>query len=495
HASVVAIESEREFGVSVLMRLDDEMRARGERFRDAGVQDLNGYRNSPGAAPLPRVLLIVDEFQEFFVEDDKVAQEAARLLDRLVRQGRAFGVHILLGSQSLGGAQTLPRTTLGQMAVRVALQCSDADAPMILSETNTAAKLLTRPGEAVYNDANGQAEGNHFFQVVWLGDDRREAYLKGLRDLARERPPMLTRKPIVFEGDAPADLARNPALAALLDSPNWPASPRSAQAWVGDPVAIKEPTSALFRRQGGNHLLIVGQDGDAATGVMASALLGLAAQYPPAASETVSDGARFILLDGTPEDEPRAGYLAGLIGALPHPVVAGDWSDASRVLAELAAEVERRQQPGSDGPETFLFLHDLARFRDLRRRPDDFGFSRRDEDAGPTDHLQAILREGPGLGVHAVIWCDNVSNLNRSFDQQLIRELEMRVLFQMSQTDSGLLLDAPHAAKLGPNRALFFSEDQNRLEKFRPYGRPPAEWLAHLRERFAARGAPSGTTA
>ncbi len=90
HASVVAIESEREFGISVLQRLDAEMRERGERFRDAGVQDLNGYRKAPGTPPLPRVMLIVDEFQEFFVEDDKVAQEASLLLDRLVRQGRAF---------------------------------------------------------------------------------------------------------------------------------------------------------------------------------------------------------------------------------------------------------------------------------------------------------------------------------------------------------------------------------------------------------------------
>ena len=100
HASVVAIESEREFGISVLQRLDAEMRLRADRFRDAGVQDLNGYRNAPGTPPLPRILLIVDEFQEFFVEDDKLAQEAALLLDRLVRQGRAFGVHVHLGSQS-----------------------------------------------------------------------------------------------------------------------------------------------------------------------------------------------------------------------------------------------------------------------------------------------------------------------------------------------------------------------------------------------------------
>ncbi len=73
------------------------------------------------------------------------------------------------------------RSTLGQMAVRIALQCSESDASLILSEQNTAARMLTRPGEAVYNDANGAPEGNHFFQVVWLSDERRERYLKDLR--------------------------------------------------------------------------------------------------------------------------------------------------------------------------------------------------------------------------------------------------------------------------------------------------------------------------
>ena len=51
-----------------------------------------------------------------------------------------------------------------------------------------------------------------------------------------------------------------------------------------------------------------------------------------------------------------------------------------------------------DGPELFLFIHDLARFRDLRRREDDFGFGRKEEDATPPDHLDMILREGPGPG-------------------------------------------------------------------------------------------------
>src|SRR5262249_37806095 len=165
HARVVAIESEREFGLSVLQRLDTELRQRGELFRRAGVQDLASYRRS--GRRMPRVLLVVDEFQEFFVEDDRLAQDAAGLLDRLVRQGRAFGLHVLLGSQTLGGAFSLARSTIDQMAVRIALQCSEADAMLILSSDNSAASLLSRPGQAIYNDANGLAEGNNPFQVVW----------------------------------------------------------------------------------------------------------------------------------------------------------------------------------------------------------------------------------------------------------------------------------------------------------------------------------------
>jgi hypothetical protein len=492
HASVIAIESEREFGISVLERLDAELRLRADRFRDAGVQDLSSYRAAPGPPPLPRILLLVDEFQEFFVEEDKLAQEAALWLDRLVRQGRAFGVHVILGSQSLGGAFTLARSTLGQMAVRIALQCSENDAHLILSENNIAPRMLSRPGEAIYNDANGAPEGNHFFQVVWLSDEGREAYLKKLDLLVQKRRPILARTPIVFEGDAPADLARNSPLRDRLNAPNWPELPRSAPAWLGDAVSIKEPTSALFRRQAGNHLLIVGQNEEAALGVMASTLLSLAVQYAPAQNTNIRSGARFYILDGTPEDQPGSGTLARVAALLPHGVDVGDWREVPRIVAEVAALLQRRQEAKTDGPELFLLIHDLPRLRDLRRREDDFSFSRREEEASPSDQLDMIIREGPVLGVHLVAWCDTVNNLNRYFTHQILREFEMRVLFQMSPTDSGHMLDAPHASKLGPHRAFFASEEQNRIEKFRPYAPPSEEWLRSFGERLGKRSSPAG---
>ena len=154
-------------------------------------------------------MLVIDEFQEFFSEDDKLSQEASQLLDRLVRQGRAFGIHLFLGSQTLAGSSGLSRSTIGQMGVRVALQCSEADSQLILGDNNSAARLLSRPGEAIYNDAGGLVEGNSPFQVAWLPDEltRNQARSQNKRQ-RKWIPPsrMLANPPIVFEGNAPAPI-------------------------------------------------------------------------------------------------------------------------------------------------------------------------------------------------------------------------------------------------------------------------------------------------
>ncbi len=71
-----------------------------------------------------------------------------------------------------------------------------------------------------------------------------------------------------------------------------------------------------------------------------------------------------------------------------------------------------------------------------------------------------------------------------------MKEFEHRILFQMSSNDSSTLIDAPAASKLGENRALYFSEEENRMEKFRPYGLPEATWLNQVKQQFAARPCP-----
>ncbi len=488
HARVVAIESEREFGLSVLQRLDGELRQRGDLFRKHGVQDIRAFRAAQPQTRMPRILLIIDEFQEFFVEDDRIAQEAALLLDRLVRQGRAFGIHVLLGSQTLGGAYTLARSTIGQMAVRIALQCSESDAHLILSEDNTAARLLTRPGEAIYNDANGLYEGNHPFQVVWLPDHERDEYLQQILHLATERG-VAAPKQIVFEGNALADLHDNPALQELLELPAWPSACTTPQAWLGAAVAIKEPTAAGFVRHNGSNLLVVGHRDESALGVLAASLLSLALQHPADGNSVGQPGARFYLLDGTRPDAPEVGYLNRLAAAVPHETKICGPRGASALVAEVAAELERRQTAGQEAEfPVYLFIYNLGRFRDLRKE-DSFGFSGYDDSQSnsPAAQFSRILRDGPAHGIHTIAWCDTYVNLQRMVDRQGLQEFEMRVLFQMNATDSSCLMDSPDASRLGVYRAIFVEEGQGRIEKFRPYAPPGADFLALVRQKLHSR--------
>ncbi len=144
------------------------MQNRGQMFRDAGVQDVQSWNLLHPEQQLPRMLIVVDEFQELFVEDDKLTSQVSLILDRIVRQGRSFGVHAILSSQTLAGAYSLPRTTMGQMGVRIALQCDASDAQMIFADDNPAASRLHHPGQAVYNDQGGRVEGNQAMQIGWL---------------------------------------------------------------------------------------------------------------------------------------------------------------------------------------------------------------------------------------------------------------------------------------------------------------------------------------
>jgi S-DNA-T family DNA segregation ATPase FtsK/SpoIIIE len=490
HARVIAIESVREFGLSVVQGLDAELKRRGDLFRAAGVDHIADYRRRTGQ-PMPRILLLVDEFQEFFIEDDAIATQAAQILDRLVRQGRAFGVHVLLGSQTLAGAYNLARATIDQMAVRIALQCSEADSRLILADDNAAARRLTRPGEAIYNAANGMVEGNSPFQVAWLPDEQRDRYLEQVRALAEQHEYRPSQPQIVFEGNAPAEVEKNRQLNDLLAATGRPAPSRSLRAWLGEPIAIREPLAAVFRRQSGSNLLIVGQYDETALGMLATGLISLAAQLPVSADANGTDSRdHFYVLDFGAVDAPDADLFSGLAGLLPHPLKIGRRRQLPEMIGELADEVQRRIDADEmSAPPKYLFVYGLQRSRDLRQE-ESFAmpsFGEEPKPPSPAEQFATILREGPEVGIHTVVWCDTLTNLNRTLDRRALREFAMRVVFQMSAEDSANLVDTPAGSKLGPYRALFYGEDEGRLEKFRSYALPSDAWLAWVSKRLQDR--------
>jgi len=308
---------------------------------------------------------------------------------------------------------------------------------------------------------------------VWISDEERDAALKKVEQLA-EKQAALFPEAIVFEGNAPADIRENARLGKLLASTPPPTPPLTSRTWLGAPNSIKGPTEAVFHRQSGNHLLIVGQNDEASQAIVSTSLLALAAQQAP-------DDSHFFLLDSNPPDSSEHKLFGSLAKDLPCHIDAAGGAAAVDMIAKVSQEMDRRSDDaagGTDCGSVFLIINGLQRFKKLRFE-EDFGFSMDDGEspANPGAQLDRIIQEGASLGIHLIVVCDTFNNVNRFLSRKALSEFEMRVLFQMSANDSASLIDTPKASQLGLNRALFYNEQEGYLETFRPYAPPDAEWF------------------
>ncbi len=468
HADIIGIESQREFGLSALQFVDSCMQQRGERFRQAGVQDLASWNALHPTDPVPRMLVVVDEFQELFVEDDKLAGQASLLLDRIVRQGRSFGVHAVLSSQTLAGAYSLPRTTLGQMAVRIALQCDASDAQIIFSEDNPGAARLKHPGQAVYNDAGGRIEGNQPMQIGWLTKEEQVRWFASMEHGYRNDDPTTNAlgRTVVYDGNraakwesAKADLAISRAKQELNPDATW--------CVVGESVAISPAVTFPITKQSGRNVLIVGNNDAQAASVLYVINASLARD-----AQQRGQTASLVVVQGARPTDARALALPRMWENLNCQLEKADIRGTDKLLAEVHGTVLQRLAEENTSPDlapVFLNLIQLGRLRSLKKE-DEFGLgSFGESELTPEKQLDAILRDGPSVGVHTIVWAENYSTVNRWLSRGSLRELEIRLLMQMSANDSTNLIDSVEASRMGEHVMLLADEATGIEQRFRPF--------------------------
>jgi len=186
------------------------------------------------------------------------------------------------------------------------------------------------------------------------------------------------------------------------------------------------------------------------------------------------------LLDSTTPESPEREFLDRVVQAVPHELVRVKGGDVADAMNTLAEELKRRSgdEQSNNGPETFVLIQDLQNYKKLRQE-DEFSFSTTDE-ASPASTLLKLISEGPAHGIHVIVTCDSFNNVNRFLGRKNLSEFEMRVLFQMSASDSASLIDSPDAATLGMHRALYYNDREGYTEMFRPYARPGNEWIERV---------------
>jgi hypothetical protein len=108
----------------------------------------------------------------------------------------------------------------------------------------------------------------------------------------------------------------------------------------------------------------------------------------------------------------------------------------------------------------------------------------------PVAALERIVREGPEVGVHTLVWTDRLASLGPHLSRVALREFALRAVMQMPAEDSALLIDSPQASTLGPHEALLYDEDAGRLAPFRPYELAGVDFMARLGAAAALPAAP-----
>ena len=481
HARVVAIESELEFGLSVLRGMDAEMTRRGEVFRFAAVQEIDDYREKTGD-PMSRLLLIVDEFHELFADEGAASQEALNIVERIARQGRSFGMHMILASQSISGLR-LPRAILDQIGARIAMQCSDADSRTVFADDNGAARFLERPGQGFYNDQNGLLEGNSRFQAAYLAPADRNNRLVALRELAdntySNNPKLMERfsGPFVFEGSEPADFrACRPLSNILSEQPNTQSS-LVLNLWVGEPISMSPAHAIALKRQSGANLLVIDRNEELAFGVVFSSVLSIAAQESP-------ERVVFHLVDMSSADASWVNHSETFANNFPHQADVYARRDLETVISEVAQEIVGRELSDTkQASKIVLVLFGVQRARNLRREAG-ISFASPSNGDNVHDNLSKILEEGPEFGIHTIIWCDTLQSFSRIFDNSDLNEIGHRISGVLSTNDSVKLFEEPVASNLDQeNRMICYDDEKIGVyTSIRPYRPCDLSYIKELGE-------------
>jgi len=448
HARAITSRTDREFGLSMLRRFHDEIERRARLCREARVTDLPDYRRETGQV-LARALVIMDEFQVLFSEEDRLAREAGRLLADIAKRGAAFGLHLLLATQSPGGPlAAYLRPVYEQMALRIALGCTQPSVSQaILGEGNDAATRLVQAGDAIYNDRRGEG-ANPVMRIAMLPTRERLSLIGDIRALGggREYPP-----PASFDPDAPA------VFRPAGDVPAF--AGHAVQAWLGEAIEIKPATTATFERYPRSNLLIVGGE-EHGHGLLLATLLSAAVQCSPA-------DVRFTVAEFTRPSSAYHGFFAP-VGQLPHEVRIADRRTAAEALDDLLDDLDARLA-GVDGaarPERFFLVAGMHRWHELLAEGD---YGRPSETSA---RLVRLADKGPDAGIHLVAWTDGYATAERALRRAGIGYFGLRaVLRVMSPAESDTLLGVSAAASLDDDRALYRDTEwpAEQVEKFKPY--------------------------
>ncbi len=198
HARLVSVASSVGYGMSFLSWLCKEMQERANEFKKFNVKDLSDYRKH---GEMSRLIVVIDEFQVLFSDSSLKGRDSVeQLLNTLLKKGRSYGVHLILATQTMRGAD-INRSIMAQIANRIALPMDAEDSNSVLSDD--AACELVRP-EGIFNN-NGGHQKSHTKMTIPKAPDDFKAFIKKIHEAFNQRN-LVPIDHKIYNGETPLEM-------------------------------------------------------------------------------------------------------------------------------------------------------------------------------------------------------------------------------------------------------------------------------------------------
>lgn len=347
HVKSISVSNDPEYALSLFEFLKNEQKRRNDVFKKVGNLDKYEDYREKGGTKMPRILVVIDEFQVMF--DGSTEEQIAKNLTDILKQGRSAGIHLLLATQTLASMQvpSLPGMK-GQLQLRISLHGNGDE--QIVEDTVLSSSIVSQK-ECIVNEnfgkrgydavveiprvsfSNNVTETGHTREAVFSGDDAEDqraefifqkrvsssgCEVQGAFDDGRELPQLTS-------SDWLSKTMREHGEEALDNASS------SSGLLVGmDTAFIRRPVFAELENYFNGHLLVAwnkdGNMGGRVTGVRAEkgllfTLLNAisvsedaeAVYYDPAMDGNVFSGLRHVTAYGrTATDQELAERLQGL---------------------------------------------------------------------------------------------------------------------------------------------------------------------------------------
>lgn len=503
HAEVVSLHSPPELSRSVLAELLGQMEYRYALFaeEDVRVQDLSGYhKKGEPKGKLPRIILLVDEYQELF-EGDQDGVASIHLL-KLSQQGRAAGIHMLLASQRFGAAGMMNRDAIfGNFHLLMSMQMRHDDIQALSGFGRRGKQMIMTcdlPGKIVVNDQLGDDGANTLGKVALLASDDRDRLIEKMNERveaqfeADDLPSC-----IVLDGKEQPNIIENPQMKELLerdtwlttaewqakarqssheggfDIGSWFSAERPKMIWLGQEFSVRGQAAMVVRRRLAENVMVIGSENTARYGMLVGLLMSLVVNGSAQSNKV-------HIFDRSMAETQWCNALESISQSILKP--AGYLENFSRkqkqidvFIASITSEIDRRLQLEDDArilePSVFVVMTELDQVDDIRRQADAYGMV----DSPLGEQLRRVFVEGPRLGIHTALSFSGVrAMMNVIDDRRDLMNFRHRVALQMSEDESFTFVRNRLASRLQidgskPIAGLYLDVESDRTMRFKPY--------------------------